>query len=547
MKEVQMKADRIFVNGQIYTVNDRSEWADAVAVKGDRIIYAGGEAGARALCDENTEITDLAGKMMLPGFIDGHCHPVLAAHYLCGVYLQLEWGVEECLREIRRYVEANPDSKTYFGIGYAEWIFDETGPKKEMLDAICADKPMMILGSSAHEAWVNSKALELAGITEDTPDPIPGFHYFHRDAEGRPTGHLLETGTQNMITGRINFFDPDTIESVMEEASGEYAAMGVTSTCDMGMQEFGLKVYYETIPEMIKNGTYRQRFFGCGQMVAERGDEDIVLPKLIECSKKYDSDKYNIHFLKIINDGTLETRSAALSEPYDESGAIVKPLFTREEIAEIGLRAAAAGLDINVHGIGDEAISGTLAMAKAIREAGYDDCRITNSHCDYVKDEELALFGKYNVIANTTCVWHYGNPDMEAVIGDRQNRTFRIKTMINGGCRMGQGSDFPVDEFGREPLKGIEMGCTRQLFDHPELPVLKPYEEKLSVDDGIRSYTINNAYQMHMDDELGSIEAGKYADLVILEKNLFDVPLNEIHNIKVCETIMNGKTTYSNC
>ena len=225
---------------------------------------------------------------------------------------------------------------------------------------------------------------------------------------------------------------------------------------------------------------------------------------------------------------------------------MVQPLFTREKIAEVGLKAAAAGLDINVHGIGDEAISGTLAMAKAIREAGYDDCRITNSHCDYVKDEELELFGRYDVIANTTCVWHYGNPDMEAVIGDRQNRTFRIRTMINGGCRMGQGSDFPVDEFGREPLKGIEMGCTRQLFDHPELPVLKPYEEKLSVDDGIRSYTINNAYQMHMDDRLGSIEVGKYADLVILEKNLFDVPLNEIHNIKICETIMDGKTTYSN-
>ena len=173
-----MKADRIFVNGYIYTVNNRSEWVEAVAIKGDRIIYAGDEEGVRALCGENTEVTDLAGKMMLPGFIDGHCHPVLAAHYLCGVYLQIEWGVEECLAEIRKYVEANPDNETYFGIGYAEWIFDETGPKKEMLDEICADKPMMILGSSAHEAWVNSKALELAGITKDTPGPDPGIPLF---------------------------------------------------------------------------------------------------------------------------------------------------------------------------------------------------------------------------------------------------------------------------------------------------------------------------------------------------------------------------------
>ena len=539
-----MRADKVYTNGKIFTVNDRSEWVEAVATEGNKIVYAGDNEGAGAFCDAATEVCDLQGKMMLPGFIDGHCHPVLAAHYLCGVYLEVEWDVEECLEAIKRFVMENPDNDTYFGLGYAEWIFDETGPKKELLDSICADKPVMILGSSAHEAWVNTKALEMAGITRDTPDTIPGFHYFHRDESGDPTGHLLETAPQMMVIDKINFFDHDKIEAEIAAASDGYAAMGVTSTCDMGSPEFALKAYFETVPAMIENGTYKQRFVGCGRMVAEKGDVDIVLPRLKEYIKKYDTDSFRINFLKIINDGTLETRSAALSEPYNEDGSMVYPLFSREEMAEIGVRAAEAGLNINVHGIGDEAISGTLAMAKAVREAGYDDCRITNSHCDYVKDEELELFGRYDVIANTTCVWHYGNPDMEKVIGDRQNHTFRLKTMIRGGCRMGQGSDYPVDEFGREPLKGIEMGCSRQLFDHPELPVLKPYEEKLSVEDGIRSYTINNAYQMHMEDKLGSIEAGKYADLVILEKNIFDIPVSEIHKVKVCETIMDGKTVY---
>lgn len=541
-----MSKRKAYVNGAVYTVNEARDWAEAVVVEGNKIIYVGDNAGAHSICDEATEVCDLNGRMLLPGFIDGHCHPVMAAHYLCGVYLQIEYSPEECLAEIKRFVEEHPDNDTYFGIGYAEWIFDETGPKKEMLDEICADKPIMILGSSAHEAWVNTKTLKLAGITKDTPDPIPGFHYFHRDEEGNPTGHLLEISTQNMIMERVNFFDEATIAYILEKASDEYAAMGVTSTCDMGSPEFGLKVYFETVPDMIEKGLYKQRFDGCGRMVAEKGDVEIVMPRLMEYKEKYDDDKFRINFLKIINDGTLETRSAALSEPYDEDGSMVYPLFTGEEMAELGIEAAKAGLNINVHGIGDEAISATLAMAKAVREAGYDDCRITNSHCDYVKDNELELFGKYHVIANTTCVWHYGNPDMEKVIGDRQNHTFRLKSMMRGGCRMGQGSDFPVDEFGREPLKGIEMGCTRQLFDHPELPVLKPYEEKLSVDDGIASYTINNAYQMGMEDKLGSIEEGKYADMVILEKNLFEVPLSDIHKVKVCETIMDGKTIYKN-
>ncbi|MGN0704725.1 MAG: amidohydrolase [Lentihominibacter sp.] len=539
-----MKADKIYINGRIFTVNEKNEWVQAVAVSGDRIIYTGDNEGAEALCDDTTEINDLSGRMMLPGFIDGHCHPVMAAHYLCGVYLQVEWSIDECLEEIRSFVEQNPDEPAYFGIGYAEWLFDETGPKRQMLDEICPDKPMMILGSSAHEAWVNSKTLELAGITAETPDPIPGFHYFHRDENGEPTGHLLEMATQNMVMDRVSFFDHDKIESALEAASAEYAAMGITATCDMGAPEFAMDTYFGRIPEMIADGRYRQRFFGCGRMVAEKSDPDTVMPRLREYIRKYDSDEFRIHFLKIINDGTLETRSAALSQPYDEDGSIVRPLFTKEEMAELGVEAAAAGLDINVHGIGDEAISGTLAMAKAVREAGYDDCRIVNSHCDYVKDEELGLFGKYNVIANTTCVWHYGNVDMDKVIGDRQNHTFRMKSMIDGGCRMGQGSDYPVDEYGREPLNGIEMGCTRQLFDHPELPVLKPYEEKLTVLDGIKSYTINNAYQMHMEKELGSIEPGKYADLVILEKDISDVPVSEIHKVRVCETIRNGRTVY---
>lgn len=539
-----MSADKIYINGAVFTVDKDNSWAQAIAVEGNKITYVGDNAGAQALCSENTEVHDLEGKMMLPGFIDGHCHPVMAAHYLCGVYLQVEWSTEECLAAIREFVDQHPDDPTYFGIGYAEWIFDETGPKKEQLDAICPDKPIMILGSSAHEAWVNSKALKLAGITKDTPDPIPGFHYFHRDADGNPTGHLLEISTQTMIMEHVNFFDPDKIESVIIRASDEYASMGVTATCDMGAPEFALSTYFGAVPEMVKNGTYKQRFFGCGRMIAEKSDRDIVMPRLREYQKKYNSDQFKIHFLKIINDGTLETRSAALSEPYNEDGSMVSPLFTKDELIDLGLEAAREGLDINVHAIGDEAISGTLALAKAVREAGYNDCRIVNSHCDYVKDEELSLFGQYNVIANTTCVWHYGNPDMEKVIGDRQNHTFRLKTMIDGGCRMGQGSDFPVDEFGREPLKGIEMGCTRQLFDHPELPVLKPFEEKLSIEDGIRSYTINNAYQMHMDDKLGSIEVGKYADLVILEKNLFDIPISEIHRVKVCETIIDGRTVY---
>ncbi|MFR8072809.1 MAG: amidohydrolase family protein, partial [Anaerovoracaceae bacterium] len=162
-----MSADKLYVNGSIFTVNKDREWAEAVAVEGNKIVYVGDRAGADAFCDEDTEIYDLDGKMMLPGFIDGHCHPVMAAHVLSQIVFDIDWTLDECLDNIRKYVAEHPDADAYFGLGYAEWLFDEKGPRKELLDDICPDKPMFFLGSGAHEAWGNSKCFEMAGITKD--------------------------------------------------------------------------------------------------------------------------------------------------------------------------------------------------------------------------------------------------------------------------------------------------------------------------------------------------------------------------------------------
>ena len=145
-------AKKVYYNGYVYTVNETRDVATAVVIDGNHIEYVGDDANAKAIGGRDAKLIDLEGKMMLPGFIDGHCHPIMAAHFLCGVYLEVEMTPEECLDAIREYIEEHPDQDSYFGLGYAEWTFDETGPKKEMLDAICPDKPVMILGSSGHEA-----------------------------------------------------------------------------------------------------------------------------------------------------------------------------------------------------------------------------------------------------------------------------------------------------------------------------------------------------------------------------------------------------------
>ncbi len=539
-----MRADKVYINGDIFTVNEACEWAQAVAVEGNKIVYVGDKDGAMALCDHKTEVCDLGGKMMLPGFIDGHCHPVMAAHVLSGMVFDIDWTLDECLDEVKRFVAENPDNDTYFGLGYAEWMFDEKGPKKELLDEICPDKPMFLMGSGGHEAWVNSKCFEAAGVTRETPDPIPGLHFFARDEEGNPTGHVVEGRSQAVIMTKVNFFDEESVVNLMAENSADYAAMGVTGTADMGMYPYLEKQYYEALDAVRESGRYLQRFAGCTCQVENPADVDGRINSLLKAREKYNDDKFRMHFLKLINDGTMESRTAALSEPYPEDGSVIKPLMDEALSAETGLKAAKAGLDINMHAIGDVAAKSVIAMAKAVREAGYDDCRITCSHSQYIQPDDIPLFGKYDIIANSTGVWFYGNPLMDKVLGHINNETFRMRSIMDGGARMALGSDFPVDEYGREPLKSIEMCATRKMYGQPDAPVLKPENEKTTVKEAIEGFTINNAYQMHMEDVIGSIEVGKYADFVILEENILEVPAEHIHEVKVCETIMDGKTTY---
>lgn len=542
-----MSKYKVYTNGTIFTANPDCQWAEAVAVDGNKIVYTGGREGAEAFCSQagaEMELCDLEGKLMLPGFIDGHCHPVMAAHTLSGVVFDIDWDLDRCIAEIRKYVEEHPESPSYFGLGYAEWMFDAKGPRRELLDEICPDKPMIFFGSGAHESWANTKCFELAGVTKDTPDPVPGLHYFSRDEEGNPAGHIVESQSQYLIMSKINFFDEESVISILEENSAQYAAMGVTGTADMGIFTYLEEPYYKVLDMVRKQGTYLQRFAGCTCPVDDPEVTEERIQAVLEAQKTYNDDKFRMNFLKIVNDGTMESRSAAISEPYPEDGSVVKPLMDEKTAAETGLKAAEAGLDINMHAIGDVAVKSVVAMAKAVREAGYADCRITCSHSQYVDPKDVPLFAEYDITANTTGVWMYGNPLMDKVLGHINDETFRMRSLLDAGAHMALGSDFPVDEYGREPLKSIEMCVTRKMYGQPGAPMLKPYGEATTVKEAVEGFTINNAYQMHMEDVTGSIEVGKYADFVILEENIFEIPPETIHKVKVCETIMDGVTTY---
>lgn len=533
----------LFYNGNIYTMNKEQPKVEAVVIKDNKIEFAGELAKANVLAGEAAKKYDLKGKMLLPGFIDSHCHPTFCAFYGSGVQLDVDMEKPDMLKEIEQFISDNPERKSYFGLGYAEWKFDEKGPQKEELDRICRDKPIMILGSGAHEAWCNSKAFEIAEITSKTPDPIPDFHYFQRDEEGNPSGQVVEMGAQALIFAAIDFFDPEIIKKNYIEVFKDYASMGVTSLADCGAYDFMEGLSLPFFKDYFSKDTYYQRI-SASVLVAEKADKDAAIVELQRRKAKYHTDAYKIDTYKLILDGTIESRSAAMMEPYEEDGSNADPLFEGKEIEEVFLAAAKEGFDINCHAIGDKAIHECLRGAKAVREAGYKDIRIINSHTEHVLEADRPRFAEYDVVANTTGVWHYGNPTMYKIVGKRAEEQFRLKPIVDLGARMSLGSDRPVDEYGAEPLKSIQVAMTRQLYGQPDGPVLPPANEVLTLQDCLEGYTCNAAYAMHMDEYVGTIEAGKYADFVILAKDLFDVDKYEIYKIPIIQTMVNGRVTY---
>lgn len=542
---------KAYINGKVYTVNKNRDWAEAVVTDGPRIVYVGDNKGAEEFIDgKDAEIRDLAGKLLLPGFIDGHCHPVMGAFFKSGILLNGLFTLDEMLEEISGYISEHPDKEYYSGKGFEEvwFVENETMPDRFMLDRVCPDKPIFLYGTSGHVCWCNSAALAKAGITAETPDPLPGRSFFARDEEGNPTGYLLETMAASMVTSRIEVIDTDEINSALTEISEDYAACGVTSICDMG--GFGGMTDYmrSGLIEIVQNKGLKQRFNGCGVMVNSIGEIDEGIAVTKDLNSKINNDMCRFTFVKMFQDGTLEDMTAAISEPYLITGTAPETFFSDDELIEAGLKAAEAGFDINIHCIGDMASHGLVKMTEAIREAGHDETRIVNSHSTYLFKGDAEKFGKLGILANTTFVWHAAFEAAAGVLSPELPPMYEMKTVLNKGGRIGAGSDYPVDDFGSEPVKGLQMGCTRKMYRddiYPGTFELEPESEKLSMDDVITAYTMSNAYQMRMEDKIGSIEVGKYADMVILDRNIFELPVEEVYMTKVCETIMNGETTYN--
>jgi predicted amidohydrolase YtcJ len=539
--------DTVFVNARVYTLNDAQPWAYAVAVDGDRITYVGTTEGAMALAGKDTTVRDLEGRLLLPGFIDTHMHPVAGGAYARALSLDTFADVPAWIDAIRDYADANPDAPLLFGYGFLASTFGPQGPTRQMIDAVVADRPVLIMDEGFHGAWANSKALELLNITQDTPDPVPGFSYYKRDAEGNATGYLLE-GTAGMAMEGLNAITTETVVDGTAYVFDTLNQYGVTSVFDAGA------IGYEEdlaaiLAELEASGDMTVRIVGSYR---PRGPEDVAraVASARDWRERLRGNRYHYRVLKIMDDGTVEGRTAAMFEDYQgEPGNSGETVYTQQQMNEMVAGAADHDIDVHIHALGERAIHEALNAIEHARGLHSDSTtRYAICHIQVITDQDLPRFAELDVIAQSTPLWaSYDTYGEQFVSADQFQRYWRFKSLADLGVRLSFGSDFPASGagmLGMSPVLQIEIGHTRQSPGEPDASVQPRESERLSVAKLVRGFTLDAAWQLHMEDEIGSIKAGKKADLIVLDQNLFEIDPYSIHKTRVVLTMMDGEVVW---
>ena len=541
-------ADFVFRNGPIYTVAGPTPWAEALAVKGNEIVYVGDEADAMALVGPGTRVVDLDGRLLMPGFVEGHIHPFLGAFLSSGVDLQVPTKAD-ALAAIERYAKENPNGPVR-GFGWRVDMFGPEGPTRADLDRILPDRPAFFFAIDGHSLWANGKALEIAGVARDTPDPIPGFSYYQRDQNGDPTGYILEV---DAVLGIVNAVEPistDTMGQLLEAWLPKASAAGITSVFDAGVPPVGSDqgALIARYADIEKRGALPFRVVASYSVKSAPVDDAVQ--KLTDIRSRVHTDLVSVDVVKIIGDGSQEGYTGWLLEPYaDKPDSIGASPFTEEQWHQLVAQVDAAGFDVHIHACGERAARvGLDSIERAIAANPPRDRRHTVAHLVYVEDPDSSRFAKLGVIAQFSANWMSGDPDtlqnLAARYGSpRKDLLYRTQEVLRSGGRISMGTDWPAAGYFStyKPLDSIQIGVTRQLIGEPDAPVLAPADQKLSVAEAVHANTLGAAYQLRLDDKVGSLEVGKLADLIVLDRNILDIDPHDIHATKVTMTMMNGQ------
>jgi len=551
-----MPASTLIIGGLIATMNPRQPTAAAVLVRDGRIAFVGAAQSAAELAGDDAEVIDLAGGMCLPGFIDAHDHFSTIAITKLGLNLSGIVGRGAMLQAIGDWLADQEPGGLLRGYGWMPDSFAEGGPRREWLDEVTGDRPMILFSADAHDLWFNTAAMRLAGVDARTPDPFPGTQYLKRDADGTPNGWAVEGG-QILITLPLGVYAIDGIRASQSLTIDRAPGWGITTVFEagaiVGARSSDSEVVYQDLIQRDLAGNLPIRIVGSVWTRNASDDPAAVVAELVDWNRRLRSPHLQISICKMWTDGVMMSGGALLLEPFcHEPGSRGRMTIPAEQIEATIEAVQQAGFDMHMHVDGDGSVRVVLdAIERVQQRMGRGESRHTIAHNSMVAPSDIPRYASMGVLANCTPLWgtdyngQYADIYRELLGPDRvEERLFPYGDLVRSGAVVTYGADIPgvdIDEI--PPLIQIESLITRKRPGYPGDRPLVP-RQRIDLVQALRGYTINGAYQLRMEDEVGSIEVGKRADLVLLARNLFEVQAEEIHAVPILLTMMDGVVTH---
>ncbi len=540
----RVPADLIFTNAHVYTVETDQPWAEAIAIRGGKVIAIGSSADIEKLRGENSRTVNLDGRLLMPAFGDAHNHPVFGgtAYSRCPLYDGDT--IEDYQRIIAKCVESSPGDGTIYGVGWEDSLFPPNGvPHKKWLDAVSTERALIFKSVGGHSYWTNSKALEKAGISKDTPDPVNGL--INRDAKtGEPIGALQESA-RDLVENLIPAPSAADVQQAIIYAAKHFNSLGITSWHDAGIDlaEDGSSVTLDAYKAVKDRGALSTHVTLAFKWDNSRKLEQI--PTLLTATNQAREWGFDASYVKFYLDGVIPQMTAAMIEPYEHSHERGPLQIEPDVLSAAVTQLDAQDIHAHVHAIGDRATRVALDAFAASRATNSRTNRPMISHMNVIDPADQRRFGELGVIAVFQPTWAANYPYMDLtkqVIGPvRSTYIYPTKSVKQNGALIAYGADWPVAT--ANPILGLQTAVTRIDFKDMSGEPLLP-DEVISLENAVRAHTINVAYANGLEDVTGSIKVGKSADLIVLDQNIFTLAPTEISKAKVVLTLFKGEPVF---
>lgn len=544
---------KIYTNAVIHTEDPKNPQANTVVIDDGKFVYVGNASGYTVKTDD--EVVDLKGKFVIPGLIDSHQHwslpSVSSGKHANPMPAVVTDKIEDALAQLDEFVKANPNFTCYKAMAGKKENWGRTLTRYD-LDKICSDKPFMVIDAGAHSFTGNSKLLEELNVTKDTPDPVPHFVYWQRDAKGEPTGlgaEFVQAAAQQVV----NTVPYEDIADNIMEIVDYNISRGITGAYDAGFF-FDDEKFLDSLKQLEKEGKLKNRV-SCSYCIylPERVKEAVK--KQREYKEKYESDLITLDTIKIFMDGTITEASAGLTKPYingksGQGGCLLK----MDELYQLFKDANDAGFNVHMHTIGDATSKLIIDTLKKMEADGIQlKVKFIIAHLQLILDDYIPELGKHNIYVNLTPFWANYNEAMykssDIVVLPEGSRSNRFNSYWKTGVNVAFSSDVTVlpslvGDAYMKPFLGMEVGMRRLAVGEMDEKWVDDSNEKLTLDQLLTGYTINGAKQCSWENITGSIEVGKSADMVVVDKNLYEIPVETIHDALPLITIFRGEEVY---